>query len=420
LPKPFLKVRTVRFPTLFLRFVRLFSPASPRACLAVFLLLLFHGQYCLGESKPSSARPEDGINRDLLRGIELLYDLDFDEAERIFARLVAEKPQKPVGHFYMAMVSWSRLSFGFWTAEVLKEYVERIDLTISVAKNRVEKLEADSFDYFYLGGALGFKGRFELMRQKWFSSYLLAYEAIAALRKCAALDPANMDVLLGLGMYDYYTAKLSGVLKFLTYLFLHKGDKEEGLRKLHAAADHAVYSRIEAKSMLLHIYLFLEEDDFRKALPFAQELGSTFPNNPRHKYFEGIVYIRAGQEDRYAEIVDFIRAESAKQKSGVKAQMWSSQALYLEAGHHLFHNRPEQARAKLEAVLARADPGTDPAMAAWPLLKIGMSYDLEGSREKALQVYREVLSMENGAGAQFLAEKCIVEAPREGDPFLGF
>jgi tetratricopeptide (TPR) repeat protein len=410
----------VRVSIPFLHFLRLSFPGAAKTCLALFFLFLFFPQHSVGADKTLSPLPKNAINQDVLRGIELLYDLDFDEAERIFARLVSENPKNPVGYFYMAMVSWSRLSMGFWTSEVLKEYVDRIDLTISVAKKRIENLEADSFDYFYLGGALGFKGRFELMRHNWLSSYRLAYEAIAALRKCAKMDPSNVDVLLGLGIYDYYTAKLSGVLKFLTYLFLHKGNQEEGLRKLHKAADHALYSELEAKSMLLHIYLFLEEEDFYKALPFAEELASSFRNNPRYRFLEGVVHIRAGRDDRYAEVLALIWAESAKQKSKANAQMWAGQALYLEASYHLFRNRPQQARAKLDAILAQVDPTTDPAMAAWPLLKKGMSYDLEGHREKALQAYRQVLAMENGAGAQFLAEKCIHEAPGQGDPFLGF
>jgi hypothetical protein len=49
-----------------------------------------------------------------------------------------------------------------------------------------------------------------------------------------------------------------------------------------------------------------------------------------------------------------------------------------------------------------------------------MSYDLEGKRDTALGLYRQVLKMENGAGAQFLAEKCIDGAPKKGDPFLGY
>jgi tetratricopeptide (TPR) repeat protein len=409
----------VRIPVLLWRF-RLHALSGPaRACLTLLLLFLSLSQPSLGEGKSSSAMKKAEIDLDLLRGIELLYDLDFDGAEQIFSRVVAENPKKPAGHFYMAMVTWSRLSSGFWTPEVLREYVDRIDSTISVARYRIENMEADSFDYFYLGGALGFKGRFELMRQNWFSSYMLAYEAIDALRKCAKMDPSNVDVLLGLGIYDYYTAKLSGVLKFLTYVFLHKGNREEGLRKLHTAAEHALYSKLEAKSMLLHIYLFLE-DDFHKALPFAQELGSRFRNSPRYKYFEGVVHIRAGRDDLYAQVVDFIRSESAKQPTEAGAKFWAGQALYLEAAYHLFHNRPEHAREKLEAILAQVDPETDPAMAAWPVLKRGMSYDLQGDRQKALEAYREVLAMENGAGAQFLAEKGIAEAIRQGDPFLGF
>ncbi len=89
-------------------------------------------------------------NPDVIQGINHLYDLEFDEAERLFSKIVAEKPDYPVGYFYMAMVTWSRLSVGFWTAENLKEYVERIDLTISVAKKesrRTKRIAATTFTW---------------------------------------------------------------------------------------------------------------------------------------------------------------------------------------------------------------------------------------------------------------------------------
>ena len=59
-------------------------------------------------------------------------------------------------------------------------------------------------------------------------------------------------------------------------------------------------------------------------------------------------------------------------------------------------------------------------MAAWPLLKIGMSYDIAGEREKALKYYSQIMEKENGAGAQFLDEKYTQEPAMEGDPFLGY
>ena len=358
-------------------------------------------------------------NHEIIRGINDLYDLEFDAADKRFSRIVAEQPEHPAGYFYLAMVTWSKLSVGFWTAQNLEEYVERIDRTISVARKRIEKNEKDSSSYFYLGGALGFKGRFELMRQKWFSSYNLAYDAIHALETCQKLDPDNKDVLLGLGIYDYYTAKLSGVLKFLTYLFLHKGDKDEGLRKLHVAANEAVYSGLEAKSMLIHIYLYLEED-YDKALPLIQDLRAKFRKNMRYPFFEGFVYIRQDRDSKYREMVDALRAEGRTKATRGSRLIWENQALYLEATYHLFQGQTQQARNKLDAILSQAEPGLDPDMIAWPILKKGMSYDLDGKRDTALEFYHLVLKMENGAGAQFLAQKCIDEAPKKGDPFLGY
>jgi len=383
-----------------------------------FFLTFFLFALPLHASEPLKLE-RDSPNREIIRGINLLYDLEFGEAETLFQEIVSQDPENPVGYFYMAMVSWSKLSVGFWTPENLTEYVERIDRTISVAKKAIENNKKDSRSYFYLGGALGFKGRFELMQHNWFSSYNLAYEAIQALEKCHRMDPVNKDVLLGLGIYDYYTAKLSGVLRFLTYLFLHKGDKEEGLRKLHLAANEAVYSNLEAKSMLIHIYLYLEED-FYKALPLIKEMAGRFKNNSRYDFFEGVVYVRRGLDSRYREVLESMRRKGRQERSSPDQTLWENQALYLEASYHLFREQPEKARKKLDVILSQVDPAYDPAMVAWPILKKGMSYDLEGKRDAALSLYQHVLKMENGAGAQFLAEKCIDQAPKKGDPFLGY
>jgi len=257
------------------------------------------------------------------------------------------------------------------------------------------------------------------MQQNWFSSYNLAYDAIQALKTCQKLEPDNKDVLLGLGIYDYYTARLSGVLKFLTYLFLHRGNKDEGLRKLKVAAKEAIYSGPEAKSMLIHIYLFLEED-FSKALPLIQDLRTKFRKNMRYPYFEGLLHIRQNHELKYREMVEFLRTESLRKATKAESRIWENQALYLEATYHLFRGETQQARSNLDAILSKADPALDPDMIAFPILKKGMSYDLEGKREKALEYYRQILNMENGASAQFFAQKCIDEACKKGDPFLGY
>jgi tetratricopeptide (TPR) repeat protein len=385
----------------------------------LFLCLILPAQFAMADQGPSTADSKIGVNEDIIAGINLLYDLEFDTAEKHFRKVVTTRPDHPIGYFYLAMVRWSKLSIGFWSPDVVQDYVNDIDRTIAVARKSIQGQNPDSFSYFYLGGALGFKGRFELMQYHWLSSAALAWEAIQALNKCKEMDPGNKDVLLGLGMYDYYTARLSGVLKFLTYILLHKGDREEGLRKLRIAANEAVYSATESKSMLAHIYMYMEQE-YPKALPFVQDLASSFKNNPRYKFFEGIIYSRLHMKAKFSETVDFMRQRSREETLPTKAAEWTREALYLEASDLLFCEKYRLARQKLDDILAQPDPANDPWMIAWPLLKKGMSYDLEGNREKALEFYHQVYTMENGAGAQFLARKCIDSPPKKGDPFLGF
>ncbi|OQY41407.1 MAG: hypothetical protein B6240_15275 [Desulfobacteraceae bacterium 4572_87] len=74
----------------------------------------------------------------------------------------------------------------------------------------------------------------------------------------------------------------------------------------------------------------------------------------------------------------------------------------------------------LKEILKHPDPGHDPTMIAWPLIKLGMSYDLAGDRDRALEYYNRVFQMENGAGAQFVADKLLEDPIEPKDPFIGY
>jgi tetratricopeptide (TPR) repeat protein len=367
----------------------------------------------------TGATRDDSLQREIVRGIELLYDSETDAAEDSFRRIRDRRPNDPAGHFYMAMVSWSRLSTGFWSQKVEDEYLERIDRAISVARETVQSGKADDDTYFYLGGALGFKGRFYLMEHRWLSSFSLAVDAVDALKTCQSMNPANKDVLLGLGIFDYYTARLSGVLKFVTFLFVHKGDREEGIRKLTQAAEEAPLSSIEAKSVLLHIFQFVE-GDYPKALPLARELSGRFQQSRIYKYLEGVTYVRLGMQQELHSVLADMRFRAEKEKAKPRGKKWLRRAIYLEATEALLNGRYAEAREKLDLVLSMPDPGKDPYMMAWPLLKKGASYDLENDRERATGFYDRVMKMENGAGAQFLAEKFMKKPAGRNDPLLGY
>lgn len=396
----------------------LFTPGFFLVLAPIILLTLQQTAWC-DKQEQNLTSQGSWSSRDILTGINLLYDRRFEEAEELFRQVISQSPERPIGYFYLAMVTWSRMASGFWSPETIEEYLKRVDRTISVARQRIENSNADNYDYFYLGGALGFKGRFELSQGNWLPSFFLGRNAIDALKTCHDMDPNNKDVLFGIGSFDYYTARLSGVLKFISYLLLHRGNKEEGLRKLNLAAREATYSATEAKSILLHIYLFAEED-FPKSLSIARDLVKRYDQNPRFKVLEGVSYLRLGMEPQFWDTVYGLRQRGVKASSPKMASMWERRALYLETIYDLFHDHYSAARAKLAFLLDHADPENDPYMVAWPMIKTGMSYDLEGNREEAKKYYRKVINMKNGSDAQFLAKKLLKGPPKKNDPFIGY
>ena len=383
----------------------------------LFLVTVFLSFPVSAKENGKSLKTPPPANPDIIRGIECLYNWKFEKAGEFFERIIRKNPHEPAGYFYRSMVIWSRMAAGFWSAETIEEYNNSIELTISVAKERIERDKADSTAYFYLGGALGFKGRLQLMQHKFFSSYLVSRDAIDALNTCLKMEPENRDILLGLGIYDYYTSRLSGVLRFLSNIFFHKGDRHEGLRKLHVAANEAMYSFLEAKSVLLYIYLFLESD-FTKARPLAEELAEKFDGCPKYGYLKGVTYIKLGMNPHYRQTVDYLYRRSRIDSSPIDSSIWRSWGRYLEVSYFLSHDRYEAAISILNDILNHKDPLHNPYMSAWPLLKLGMVCDIKGEREKALEYYRNVLNMHNAAGAQFLAEKFIRRAALRQDPLL--
>jgi len=402
---------------------KLFKKRPPLgACFLILFACLFAatGQDVLCAEPVEALTPQGvKVDHEILRGIHFIYERQFDEAEDLFRNVITRRPGESAGYFYLAMVSWARLAAGFWSPETVNAFEKRIDRAIEVAEAQIDNDRGDIYDFFYLGGALGFKGRFELMKGNWISSFFLAKDAVDSLETCVEMDPGNKDVLFGIGTFDYYTARFSGIKKFLTYLLLHKGDKKEGLKKLTIASKEAVYSATEAKSMLLHIYLFFERE-FSKALELGIELSRNYTKNPRFKVLEGVAYIRLGMDPQYRETVKTLLRKSAEASSEERAAIWKRQALYLESIYDLFHGRCREARSTLRNILDHPDPQADPAMIAWPTLKMGMSYDLENNRDKAIPYYRQVLDMENGAGAQVLASKFLETPPGKKDPFLGY
>jgi hypothetical protein len=127
-----------------------------------------------------------------------------------------------------------------------------------------------------------------------------------------------------------------------------------------------------------------------------------------------------GRDSRYRDILREFIAKGSREDIYPSALWWERRALYLEATYALFKGHFVDARKRLHAILGHPDLANDPAMVAWPRIKLGMSYELEGRRGKAEKYYKGIIRMENAAGAQFLAKRLLQNDLKRDDPFIGY
>jgi len=348
------------------------------------------------------------VRQQAKQGLDALYDMRFEEAQRLFDQIDRRFPAHPIGPFLSALNTWWKILLdfsdtshddAFYTA--MEEVIDRCD--------RVLKRDDDNFDaMFFKGAALGFRGRLRSNRREWFKAAADGKRAMDYVLGVAEKDPANHDYIFGKGLYDYYAAVIPDRYPFAKAVttFLPKGDRARGLRELEQTARQGYYIQTEAAYFLLQIY-YVFEQDFDKSLEYAAWLRERHPGNSFFHCIEGRIYARWGHWSR-AEAIFVTVLERYKQgQAGYNAAI-GEQALYYLARAKMAIQRHEEALAyllQLEALSARSR--ADTYFKVMGRLRQGMVYDALGQRAVAQARYRQVLTMKEWGNAHEQAEQYL-------------
>lgn len=256
---------------------------------------------------PGPARAEGGAHlspaaaAQLDEGLHRLYSLDYPKSRAAFRKLIELEPDNPFGYLFEAGGIWweSSQEFGLFTATPTLQGLFEEDVE---AAQRKADLYIDSKDkqqradgYFVSGMALGTLGQWRLMKHHWMDAFFIGKKAIKHLKKCQKLDSDYADARLGLGVFDYQTAHLSGAMKLGILLGL-RGDEKKGLEGIAFAMDHARYSSHQAAELLSQIYI-VDLHDAARGLPIVQRLRADFPESPYFTFLEVVLHHRLGDED---------------------------------------------------------------------------------------------------------------------------
>lgn len=343
----------------------------------------------------------------LQKGVGYIYNVRFDSARTQFDSVIQKYPDHPAGYFLDAMVEWWRINMDRMSRAYDADFLRRIDRVLAVCDRALAKDERDVTALFFKGGALGFRGRYNVIRENYISAATDGKDALDILIACQKIAPGNKDIMLGTGIYNYFAEAIPEKMPLLRPLlvFLPSGDKELGLLQLRAAAKSARYASIEAMDVLYQVYDQFEKNP-AEAMEWARQLHARYPDNPVfHRYYAKGLVTQSSIDSMEAEWRVILTRCLDKQfgyerKTAREALYYIAVALMrkrsLDMALTYFYKCDEGSRVLDE------DPS---GFMVRTNLQIGQIYDLQGKRDLAIKQYNKVLSWTDYGGSHAQAEQ---------------
>lgn len=359
----------------------------------------------------SAQVPRDSLyEASVQRGIQSVYNLEFEKAEKDFSTLIILRPRHPAGYFFHAMITWWRIMIdmentrfdGQFFAE-LDDVVNRCDSLLEVNPNDVDAI-------FFKGGAIGFEGRLRFHRDDWLAAANAGRKALPLVQQASELDPDNYDILFGTGIYNYYVEVLPKEYPFVKplLLFIPSGDRKKGLDQLRLASERARYASVETAYFLMQIY-YSYERNYPEALRIARSLHERFPNNMMfHKYL-GRCHVVMGSwpaaEETFRDITDRVRRDLRGYTAAVERE--AEYYLGMCAMNARRFDDALRQWVRCDELSRELDLQEASGFMTMANLKMGMIYDLQGKRDLAVKQYEKVRTMKEYKDSLVQAEKYL-------------
>ncbi len=370
-------------------------------------------------------------------GLEALYNLDYDKAQKDFKEIVRLYPNHPAGPQLLAARIWiktlyesRRLQSSLYSSEsfyssgddkVDSKVVDEFRNLTREAKRRAEvRLKQNPKDVEaldWLAVIEGLKASFEeAVERRHFAALRDGDDAVDHHREVLKLDPNFIDAGLTVGLYEYVVGSLPLPIKVVAGLTGFRGSKKRGLQMLERVTKEGNWSRDDAKTLL--IVLYTREKRFKDALAYARELSAKYPRNYLFRLEAADALVSQAEVERKAKNIEAaIRAEREAfatfdellhDRSVRDTVSRALDLVHFKYGEVLL-TAGEGERAAKEFLAATRVEHAEPALVTMAHLYAARAFDLAGKRVDALAQYREVLTRPDIYAAYEEAKKGLRE-----------
>lgn len=344
-------------------------------------------------------------------GIKQIYDIKFDSAEETFRNLIADYPNKPQGKFFLAMVDWWKIMLNPDNESYDDIFFQKLEDVINQCDNLLNKNPKDVDALFFKGGSIGFRGRLHAFRESWLKAADDGRQALPIVEKAAKLDPNNVDVQLGFGIYDYYADIIPAENPFIKplMLFFPSGDKKKGLKELNNVAYNGKYAKYEARYFLMTLYYHYENNP-TKAEEYSKLLIDDFPDNPVFERWYGRISAKRGDYAKAAKIFNDVLKKSEEKYAGYSEPNVLRESNYYVGLQYKSEDKLDSAKiyfTKCAEISRKIDKKEESGFLINSILYLGMMNDAQGKRDIATNYYKQVLDMREFGRSRKLAEQYL-------------
>ena len=406
--------------------------------LALLLMLVFCAD-AQQSSTPWLTDAERARFEELRRsGIDALYNIDYDKAQRDFKEIVRLYPNHPGGYQLLAARVWIKTLYesrrlqsslyssqSFYTngddkvdPKIVTEFrnLTREAKRLADAKLKQDPKNVEALDF--LANTEGLKASFEeAVERRHFAALRDGNDAVNHHREVLKLDPKYIDAQITIGLYEYVVGSLPLPVKIIAGATGYRGSKKRGLAMLEQVAREGRWAQDDAKTVL--VLLYTREKRFEDVLKLTRELSAKYPRNYllRLETADALVSL-AGVKRKQKDVAGAVQAEKEafatfdellRDRNVRDAAARALDLIHFKYGEVLLMSGYNDRAAK-EFLTATKVDRAEAGLVTMAHLYAGHSYDVAGKREEALAQYREVLARPNVYDAHEEAKKGLRQA----------
>ncbi|MFP4522411.1 MAG: tetratricopeptide repeat protein [Fibrobacterota bacterium] len=200
---------------------------------------------------PVGADIQDDIDTYLKKGKDLIYNENFNRAEKLFSGFIEKYPEHPFGYFMKGVAIDNYMYYYSHTGRE-REFFLNCEAAVEKGEKLLDKDPKNELAMFFIGGAKGYMGLYEARYKRYISAFRYGWDGFVMLRDLEEINSEFYDVYLGLGLYNYWRSKLTKMMWWLPGV---KDKRELGINQLKKCYKKGKYSSEMAALMLAQIYV---------------------------------------------------------------------------------------------------------------------------------------------------------------------